>query len=139
MTQPDPIKSQLRIPASLHQRLVEATAETGRSMNAEIVHRLEGSFAEAMDSDALLKSNLVIFQLAAELTRYNPNALDIVSGMITRLFDDAAVKARVHALADGGDEIASMARDMAFKRLPGILAEVVDKMNSIDDDEPAKP
>lgn len=44
MSQSDPIKSQLRIPATLHQRLVDATTETGRSMNAEIVHRLERSF-----------------------------------------------------------------------------------------------
>lgn len=37
------IKTQLRLPADLHQRLVESTGVTGRSMNAEIVHRLEQS------------------------------------------------------------------------------------------------
>lgn len=43
MSQPEVIKTQLRIPADLHQRLVEFTAISGRSMNAEIVHRLEQS------------------------------------------------------------------------------------------------
>lgn len=38
------IKSQLRLPADLHERLVSATRASGRSMNAEIVYRLERSF-----------------------------------------------------------------------------------------------
>lgn len=37
------IKTQLRIPSDVHQALVEATGVSGRSMNAEIVHRLEQS------------------------------------------------------------------------------------------------
>ena len=44
MSQPDVIKTQLRLPTDLHQRLVDSTGVTGRSMNAEIVHRLERSF-----------------------------------------------------------------------------------------------
>ncbi|MEA9906090.1 Arc family DNA-binding protein [Xanthomonas campestris pv. raphani] len=44
MTQPELIKTQLRLPAHLQQLLVEATGKSGRSMNAEIVHRLEESF-----------------------------------------------------------------------------------------------
>jgi len=44
MSQPEVIKTQLRLPAGLHQRLVDWTGITGRSMNAEIVHRLEQSF-----------------------------------------------------------------------------------------------
>lgn len=38
------VRSQLRLPAGLHQQLLEAVQKSGRSMNAEIVHRLEGSF-----------------------------------------------------------------------------------------------
>lgn len=34
----------LRMPAELRERLEEAAAETGRSMNAEIVARLQQSF-----------------------------------------------------------------------------------------------
>lgn len=37
-------KTGLRLPKDLHVRLHEAAAESGRSYNAEIVSRLEGSF-----------------------------------------------------------------------------------------------
>ncbi len=100
-------------------------------MNAEIIHRLESSFTAAADTDALLKSNLVTFQLAAELTRYNPRALTIVSGLISRLFDDDAIRGRVFDLADGGDQIAAMARDTALNKLPDILRDVQSKMEAI--------
>lgn len=39
----DTIRSQLRLPAVLHEQLKSACEATGRSMNAEIVHRLEKS------------------------------------------------------------------------------------------------
>ncbi|HIE1460031.1 TPA: Arc family DNA-binding protein [Stenotrophomonas maltophilia] len=38
------VRSQLRLPAHLHQLLTESSERAGRSMNAEIVHRLERSF-----------------------------------------------------------------------------------------------
>lgn len=44
MESADPIKTQLRLPAQLQARLVVAAKESGRSMNAEIVHRLAESF-----------------------------------------------------------------------------------------------
>jgi hypothetical protein len=47
MTKKEPIKSQLRIPADLRALLLEATAKSGRSMNAEIVARLRRSFLGA--------------------------------------------------------------------------------------------
>jgi len=40
----DTVRSQLRIPAELHERLKVVCNATGRSMNAEIVRRLEDSF-----------------------------------------------------------------------------------------------
>ena len=36
----------LRMPTHLRQRLTDATAESGRSLNAEIVNRLEESLAD---------------------------------------------------------------------------------------------
>lgn len=56
------IKTQLRLPADLHQRLVEFTGITGRSMNAEIVHRLEQSLNPMAD----LGSMGLRAQIAAE-------------------------------------------------------------------------
>ena len=98
MSQSDLIKSQLRIPATLHQRLVDATAQTGRSMNAEILHRLEGSFQASAVTDGLLRSQLLNFQLSAELLKYNPRMVYAVSKLLSGLFDDEVVRERVSHL-----------------------------------------
>lgn len=133
MSQSDPIKSQLRIPATLHQRLVDATAQTGRSMNAEIVHRLEGSFQAAAVTDGLLRSQLLNFQLSAELLKYNPRMVYAVSELLSGLFDDEVIRERVFALADAGDEIAAKARETAVDKLPSILQDLQEKMAAIRD------
>lgn len=133
MSQSDLIKSQLRIPAALHQRLVDATAQTGRSMNAEILHRLEGSFQAAAVTDGLLRSQLLNFQLSAELLKYNPRMVYAVSKLLSGLFDDEAVRERVFALADAGDEIAAKARETAVDKLPSILQDLQEKMAAIRD------
>lgn len=41
----DPIKLQLRLPPELHGRLAAARGDSGRSLNTEIVERIEASFA----------------------------------------------------------------------------------------------
>lgn len=133
MSQSDLIKSQLRIPATLHQRLVDATAQTGRSMNAEILHRLEGSFQAAAVTDGLLRSQLLNFQLSAELLKYNPRMVYAVSKLLSGLFDDEVVRERVFALADAGDEIAAKARETAVDKLPSILQDLQEKMAAIRD------
>jgi len=47
--QEDYLKTALRLPRGLHAKLHEATEATGRSLNAEIVARLQASFdAEGM-------------------------------------------------------------------------------------------
>ena len=43
------VKTQLRLPLSLQEKLVEAAKASGRSMNAEIVARLEASFPKNLD------------------------------------------------------------------------------------------
>lgn len=131
MSQTDLIKSQLRIPAALHQRLVEASDKTGRSMNAEILHRLEGSFQAAAMTDGLLRSQLLNFQLSAELLKHNPRMVQTVSHLLSGLFDDDLVRERVFALADAGDEIALKARRTAVEELPSILEGVQAKMAAI--------
>jgi hypothetical protein len=42
--QDDYLKTALRLPRDLHARIHEAAEKAGRSMNAEIVARLEASF-----------------------------------------------------------------------------------------------
>lgn len=51
----DIYRSQFRLPMSLYENLKKATEENGRSLNAELVSRLEQSF-EAGDDDALVNS-----------------------------------------------------------------------------------
>ena len=45
MDNEEPIKTQLRLPAALQERLVAAAKASGRSMNAEMVYRLDNSFS----------------------------------------------------------------------------------------------
>lgn len=47
------IRTQIRLPASLHQRLVDAAASSGRSLNAEMVVRMEQSFPAAIEVQLL--------------------------------------------------------------------------------------
>lgn len=51
----DIVRSQLRVPLELHERLRLAAERTGRSMNAEILRRLTISFdgAVVLDLDAI--------------------------------------------------------------------------------------
>lgn len=47
------IRTQLRLPAGLYARIIDAAAASGRSMNAEIVARLEGSFPASFKEQIL--------------------------------------------------------------------------------------
>lgn len=43
-------KTALRLPRDLHQKIHESADKNGRSMNAEIIHRLENSFSPTSDA-----------------------------------------------------------------------------------------
>lgn len=100
-------------------------------MNAEIVQRLEGSFQAAALTDGLLRSQLLNFQLSAELLKHNPRMVHVVSRLLSSLFDDDEMRERVFAMADAGDEVALMARKTAIETLPSILEGVQAKLDSI--------
>lgn len=51
---PDTHRSQYRLPADLYDKLLEAAQASGRSLNAELVARLQGSFAQPDASDLKL-------------------------------------------------------------------------------------
>lgn len=130
MNTPD-AQFKLRLPAPLKERLDQSAERSGRSLSAEIVHRLEGSYQQTATADGLLKSNLLNFQLAAELLKHNPRMVTAVSHLMSKLFEDETVRDRVLELADEGDQIAVMARDTAIHKLPGILEDVKAKMAAI--------
>ena len=50
-------KTALRIPEGLHKRIINAADKSGRSMNAEIVHRLENSFTRSNIERAYLQEH----------------------------------------------------------------------------------
>lgn len=52
-TQDDFVKTALRLPRSLHARIQEAAATAGRSMNAEIIDRLQMGSGEAVMAGVL--------------------------------------------------------------------------------------
>lgn len=134
MNTPD-AQFKLRLPVSLKERLDESAERAGRSLSAEIVHRLEASYEHGAAVDGLLKSNLLNFQLATELLKHNPRMVTAVSHLMAKLFEDHTVRDRVLAMADDGEEIAVMARDTALNKLPGILEDVRTKMQSIVDED----
>lgn len=55
MTEKQPPSYPLRMPQELRERLAEVAKESGRSMNAEIVARLEGSLSESSDAEMVHK------------------------------------------------------------------------------------
>lgn len=107
-------------------------------MNAEILHRLEGSFQADAMTDGLLRSQLLNFQLSAELLKHNPRMLPSVSQLLSGLFGDDLVRKRVFALADAGDETALNARRTAVEELPSILEGVQAKMAAILEEDESK-
>ncbi|MBY0240311.1 MAG: Arc family DNA-binding protein [Burkholderiaceae bacterium] len=70
-TQQDYVKTALRIPRDLHEQIVDAAERNGRSMNAEILARLQ---AEPV-SDLLHKLSRDV----AEIRAVDREILDIVS------------------------------------------------------------
>lgn len=54
MSREDP-QMKIRLPADLKDQIEAAAKDSGRSMNAEIVARLEGSFSESSDTEMVHK------------------------------------------------------------------------------------
>ncbi|TJZ69753.1 Arc family DNA-binding protein [Chitiniphilus eburneus] len=66
--QDDYLKTALRLPRELHSRIQEAAAKSGRSMNAELIHRLESSFQPTtIDESAVADRLLIMLRRAAQL------------------------------------------------------------------------
>lgn len=82
--QDDYTKTALRLPRELHQKLTDAAAERGHSLNTEMVYRLDGSFGGPMpDSDQQL-------EIAATLEGFRGVIKDVVTRENER---DEAVRA----------------------------------------------
>jgi hypothetical protein len=78
---PDVYRFLLRLPQPLRERLVQAAERSGRSLNAELVHRLERS----LDPWALRRRRAVEVLAAARATTTKQRALAFLAGALTAL------------------------------------------------------
>lgn len=77
------IRTQLRIPAVLHERINAAAKDSGRSMNAEIVKRLEESFALGAQASADRIQSVVMISAMSHGAKVEPAAVQkFIQGMI---------------------------------------------------------
>lgn len=67
MSQAEYMKTALRLPRDLHSRLLTVAELSGRSLNAEILFRLEASFASAADS---VEARFLIVEREMEAIRH---------------------------------------------------------------------
>lgn len=76
------MRTQLRMPAKLHGQLVAAAKKSGRSMNAEIVYRLEQGFShpEGLVGRELV-SDVLGFLVEHEIIKFTEGG----SGLMTNL------------------------------------------------------
>ncbi|MDY0250704.1 MAG: Arc family DNA-binding protein [Pseudomonas sp.] len=59
----------LRIPRDLHERLAAAADKTSKSMNAEIVARLEESFAQAPAAQHVAPQSIIAKDFSQDLAK----------------------------------------------------------------------
>lgn len=59
-------KTALRLPRGLHEAIHKAAKESGRTMNAEIVYRLQQSFEHEDDDDSLTYDDISDSDLSGE-------------------------------------------------------------------------
>ena len=78
-TQDEYIKTALRLPRSLHARVQESAEATGKSMNAELIARLESSFNATPDSTLEVKID--------HLSAQNDQLQYMLDAVLSQIFD----------------------------------------------------
>ena len=110
----DTVKLQLRFPEAIRRRLERAASASHRSMNAEIVHRLEQSLKRDEEPegvrDALNEGMLKVIDVAAEVVRQIPPARHNQS---LRAIDQAQRLSRPKVSAELTDSIHELALELA--------------------------
>ena len=110
-------KTALRLPKDLHARLHAAAAEVGRSYNAEIIARLEATFADDMDAKTQAVMLGEIYSLLdaqrKQLLEQQKKTLTEIAGMVQQ--SSASTK----AVTTGADEAPYNVTPTKKKRTPG--------------------
>lgn len=122
-------RSQLRLPPELHASLVEAARESGRSMNAEIVARLDASFRRTVDDDQVVE---VVERLQKAMDRIKEDATIAKAGAYTSSRMVADLIGRTYG-DDPPPELAKL-RDASLK-VAAVYQAAVDAI----EDEDLKP
>lgn len=86
----------VRMPAELKETVDKAAKENGRSMNAEIVHRLEESFTAEPEDNVLLSAEDA-FQAAM---KYRKQTAVLVRSYIIEEINDSIIAGKDEALLD---------------------------------------
>lgn len=79
------VKTALRVPEQLHERLHKSAEDAGRSYNAEIIKRLEDSYSPSASNLAAFGTGALIDEL---LSRFPPGDVGIRIGRPMVLEDD---------------------------------------------------
>jgi hypothetical protein len=77
MASDDLVRTQIRLPAELHRRLVEAAEQTGRSFNSEMVTRLDESFPASIEMQFVFSRQEELQQLENELRVINSQIAEL--------------------------------------------------------------
>jgi Arc-like DNA binding domain len=91
-----------RIPEGLRRRLARSADRSGRSMNAEIIHRLEQSFSSQDEASKRRRdAHLVTAGVKAQLERFLKGSAQGAAGEITRWLEDKTVKGPIERFLKG--------------------------------------
>jgi hypothetical protein len=99
-TQDDYIKTALRLPRGLHAKLLASADATGKSMNSEIIARVESSFAYSGESTALITA-IAQLNLSLAQAQFERGKVEFRLNVLAQYLHEAA--GLIKHLADGSD------------------------------------
>lgn len=124
-------KTALRLPKDLHRKVHEAATESGRSMNAEIVARLQESFQQQLPKGVLLSAAEAV--KVAEKARKRVSA-QIRTRVIENLNEDIS-KGKVSSTTEFTDlELGLMNPDEIYDLLGDLFSELKKAGYKLDQD-----
>lgn len=77
MATDDLVRTQIRLPAELHKRLVDSADQAGRSVNAEMVFRLESTYPASLEVQLISARRDDLARLDAENQVINSQIADL--------------------------------------------------------------
>ena len=135
--QDDYTKTALRLPRALHQRLMDAAAERGHSLNTEMIYRLDASFGErapADDADRQFEINAVQKGFRDAIAEIARSANEREDGVRAMGQDLHALCARALPFIDDDERYRSLVRmlaDVGVSMQAGDLTDAQARMRAL--------